>query len=45
MLTLVPMAVVLVWRLTEEEIFLEKNLPGYAEYRQKVKCRLVPFAW
>jgi protein-S-isoprenylcysteine O-methyltransferase Ste14 len=44
-LTLVPMAVVLVLRLTDEEIFLARNLPGYTEYRQKVKYRLVPFAW
>jgi protein-S-isoprenylcysteine O-methyltransferase Ste14 len=44
-LTLVPMTVVLIWRLMDEEIFLARNLPGYAEYRQKIKYRLVPFAW
>jgi protein-S-isoprenylcysteine O-methyltransferase Ste14 len=44
-LTLVPMTVVLILRLVDEEIFLARNLPGYAEYRQKIKYRLVPFAW
>jgi protein-S-isoprenylcysteine O-methyltransferase Ste14 len=36
---------VIVWRLIEEERFLEKNLSGYSEYRQKVKYRLLPFIW
>jgi protein-S-isoprenylcysteine O-methyltransferase Ste14 len=44
-LLVVPMTVVLVWRLLDEEIFLAKNLPGYVEYRQKVRHRLVPFVW
>ena len=44
-LTLLPMTGVILWRLVEEEKFLTRNLPGYAEYRQKVKYRLVPFAW
>jgi protein-S-isoprenylcysteine O-methyltransferase Ste14 len=44
-LTLIPMTVVLILRLVDEEIFLARNLPGYAEYRQKIKYRLVPFAW
>lgn len=35
----------LVWRLFDEERFLDKNLPGYAEYRQRVPYRLVPFVW
>jgi protein-S-isoprenylcysteine O-methyltransferase Ste14 len=44
-LMLVPMTVVIIWRLLDEEIFLARNLPGYAEYRKKVRYRLVPFAW
>lgn len=32
-------------RIKGEEAFLEKELPGYAEYRQKVKYRLIPFIW
>ena len=35
----------LMWRLIDEENFLAKNLPGYVEYRNKVKYRLVPFIW
>ena len=32
-------------RLREEEEFLDKNLIGYKEYRQKVRYRLIPFIW
>lgn len=28
-----------------EETFLEKELSGYSEYKQKVKYRLIPFIW
>jgi protein-S-isoprenylcysteine O-methyltransferase Ste14 len=35
----------LIWRLLDEEKFLAKNLPSYAEYQKKVKYRLVPFIW
>ena len=34
-----------IWRIFEEEEFLLKNLPGYAEYKNKVRHRLVPFVW
>ena len=40
-----PMFFVIVVRLLEEEKFLAKNLPGYNEYRDKVRCRLIPFFW
>jgi len=33
---------VLVWRLLDEENFLTRNLPGYAEYKDKVRWRLIP---
>jgi protein-S-isoprenylcysteine O-methyltransferase Ste14 len=33
---------VLVWRLLDEENFLTRNLPGYAEYKSKVRWRLIP---
>lgn len=36
---------ILVWRLLDEERFLHKNLPGYTEYTQKVRYRLIPFVW
>jgi protein-S-isoprenylcysteine O-methyltransferase Ste14 len=45
LLTVIPIIVVIVWRLLDEEIFLEKNLPGYLAYRAKVKYRLLPFIW
>lgn len=32
-------------RIKGEEVFLEKELEGYAEYKQKVKFRLIPFIW
>lgn len=32
-------------RIKHEEAFLEKELQGYAEYKQKVKYRLIPFVW
>jgi len=35
----------LIWRLVDEEAFLVKNLPGYAEYREKVRFRLMPGVW
>lgn len=44
-LTIIPITAVIVWRLLDEERFLTKSLPGYAEYKNKVKYRLVPFIW
>lgn len=35
----------LVTRIRDEEKFLSKNLPGYNEYCQKVRYRLIPFLW
>jgi len=35
----------LIWRLIDEERFLASDLPGYSEYRQRVRYRLVPFLW
>lgn len=32
-------------RIKGEEQFLEKELNGYREYKQKVKYRLIPFIW
>jgi len=39
MLVILP---VLIWRLTDEENFLTRNLPGYVEYKSKVRWRLIP---
>lgn len=35
----------IVWRLTDEERFLARNLAGYEEYRGRVSARLVPGVW
>lgn len=32
-------------RIKGEEQFLEQELPGYKEYKEKVKYRLLPFIW
>lgn len=32
-------------RIKHEEAFLEKELEGYKEYKNKVKYRLIPFIW
>jgi protein-S-isoprenylcysteine O-methyltransferase Ste14 len=45
LLALGAMMPFLIWRLFDEERFLVKNLPGYAEYEKKVRHRLVPFVW
>ncbi len=36
---------ILVKRIKNEEEFLEKELDGYHEYKQKVKYRLIPLIW
>ena len=35
----------LLWRLLDEERLLTKELPGYAEYRKRVRYRLIPHVW
>jgi protein-S-isoprenylcysteine O-methyltransferase Ste14 len=40
-----PIIPVLVVRLLDEEKVLAQGLPGYEEYRQKVKYRLLPGVW
>ena len=42
MLAYIPIIVV---RIINEEKFLEKELTGYAEYKKKVRKRLIPFIW
>lgn len=37
--------VIIVMRLSNEEKFLENNLDGYSQYKDKVKYRLIPFIW
>jgi protein-S-isoprenylcysteine O-methyltransferase Ste14 len=40
-----PILLAIAIRLNEEEKFLAQQLPGYIEYRQKVKYRLIPYFW
>lgn len=45
---LVPMAfypAIIIVRLLDEEKLLTRELPGYEEYKQKVKYHLIPFIW
>jgi protein-S-isoprenylcysteine O-methyltransferase Ste14 len=45
---LIPFAlypIVILIRIRNEEKVLAVNLPGYAEYKTKVKYRLLPFVW
>ena len=32
-------------RIRNEEKVLEEGLPGYKEYKQKVKYKVIPFIW
>jgi protein-S-isoprenylcysteine O-methyltransferase Ste14 len=45
LLAIVPMALVMVWRLLDEEKFLAANLAGYSEYQRKVRYHLLPMIW
>jgi protein-S-isoprenylcysteine O-methyltransferase Ste14 len=45
LVTIIPITLVLMWRLIEEENVLAKSLPGYSDYRSKVRYRLVPLIW
>jgi protein-S-isoprenylcysteine O-methyltransferase Ste14 len=42
---LVPAVAGIVWRLLEEERFLVRELPGYADYRWATRYRWVPLIW
>ena len=41
----VAIAIPLVLRILNEESVLRRELPGYADCCQRVRCRLVPFVW
>jgi protein-S-isoprenylcysteine O-methyltransferase Ste14 len=42
LLALVPGVPALVWRIFDEERLLKRDLPGYAEYTQRMRFRLIP---
>ena len=37
--------VLILFRIRGEEALLEENLPGYRDYKAKVRWRLIPFLW
>ena len=45
MLVAVLFLPVLAWRLIDEERYLARQLPGYADYMRQVRYRLVPQVW
>ena len=45
LLTVIPIMVVIIWRLIDEEKFLQTSLPGYSDYQNNVKHRLLPLIW
>lgn len=45
LLAVIPMIAVIIWRLLDEEKVLARDLPGYTEYCQRARWRLVPFVW
>ena len=42
LLALLPGVPALVWRILDEERLLKRDLPGYAEYTQRMRFRLIP---
>jgi len=45
LLTGLGLTVLLMARITREEVLLARDLDGYPEYMQKVLYRLIPFLW
>ena len=45
LLCFAPYAAVIILRIYNEEKVLTRSLPGYAEYKTRVKYRLIPFVW
>lgn len=44
-LAILPLPVLIIFRIKSEEKILIDKLPGYSEYTQKVKYRLIPYIW
>jgi protein-S-isoprenylcysteine O-methyltransferase Ste14 len=42
---LIPVCIVIFFRILNEEKVLGRDLPGYNIYRKKVHYRLIPFVW
>jgi protein-S-isoprenylcysteine O-methyltransferase Ste14 len=44
-LAVLPLPLIIILRIKNEEKILIDKLPGYREYTQKVKYRLIPYIW
>lgn len=45
---LIPVIIIIflvVWRTNMEDKTLKNELPGYIDYAQRVKYRLIPYIW
>lgn len=42
---LVVFVAVVLWRLSDEERLLARDLPGYVDYQRRVRSRLIPGVW
>jgi protein-S-isoprenylcysteine O-methyltransferase Ste14 len=45
LIAILPLPVVIIFRLLDEEKTLQKDLPGYTDYMSEVKYRLIPLIW
>jgi protein-S-isoprenylcysteine O-methyltransferase Ste14 len=45
LVAVVVLGLVIVWRLLDEERLLQAQLPGYPEYQERVRHRLLPAIW
>ena len=45
LLCFAPYPVILAVRIGNEEKILARDLPGYTDYRKRVKYRMIPFVW
>ena len=45
LLCFVPYPILIAVRIKNEEKILEEGLPGYTEYKQKVRWKILPFVW
>jgi len=45
MIVFIFLPVIIIFRIDNEEKYLCENLPGYIEYRQKIRFRLIPYIW
>lgn len=45
LIIMIALPFILVYRIRNEEAFLIEGLPGYREYMEKVRYRLIPYIW